>query len=70
MINHGKIRTIQTDIYNNFYLKIKDIEPTEDSWVKIIELGKYFAGKYRNDRIAEILIIAYEDIIEQEWSQE
>lgn len=69
MINHGKIRSIQTDIYNNFYLKIKDMEPTEDSWAKIIERGKFFAGKYRNDKIAEILIIAYEDIIEQEWSQ-
>lgn len=69
MINHEKIRTIQTDIYNNFYLKIKDMESTEDSWVKIIERGKYFTGKYRNDRIAEILIIAYEDIIEQEWNQ-
>lgn len=67
MVNHEKIRGIQADLYNNFYLKIKNMRQEEESWKTIINLGTKFADKYKNERVAEILVMAYEDIIEAEW---
>lgn len=69
MINHEKIRTIQTDIYNHFYLSIKDYPPGEASWKKILAMGSEFADKHQ-DRVAEILVLAYENILEHEWKEQ
>lgn len=57
MVNHKKIRDISSDIYNHFYLTIKDMDSKR--WNEIDRLTQEYDTKHDGDEFARDLIRAY-----------
>jgi len=65
MVDHQKIKAITNDIYNQFYLKIKDLDNTNENWELIVKLSDSFAEKYNYDPFCKDLIVAYAEEIDR-----
>lgn len=65
MVDHEKIKSITNDVYNRFYLAIKNLDLSYESWEKIISLSNEVAGKHNDDRLCKDLLLAYTDEFER-----
>jgi hypothetical protein len=57
MVDHEKIRAVSSDVYNHFYLTIKEMDGTR--WNEIDTLTKEYDAKHNGDEFARDLIRAY-----------
>jgi len=64
-INHEKIKLITNDVYNKFYRLIKDMDSSDESWKKILEIGREIVKQHNGDRLCKDLVLAYEDEFER-----
>jgi len=65
MIDHNKIRNITSDIYNNFYSRVKDLDNSDHSWQIRIDIGTEIMNKYNKDRFCVELVNVYLDEMER-----
>ena len=70
MKNHNKIKTIFNDVYNNFYLKIRDMDNTVEDWNKANNLCREIVKKNNNDDFCKILANDILNEIEKSFVEE
>jgi len=63
--NHERIKKITNDVYNGFYLKIKDMKNTDEDWQRSIDLGNEIAVGNSKDEFCKKLILLYLDEVEK-----
>lgn len=67
---HEKIRNITNDVYNKFYLSVKQATGSEEDWnTLIIGQAKEIADKYGGDRFCKDLLLAFENELERNWTE-
>jgi len=66
MNNHERIKKITNDVYNGFYLKVKDMENTDEDWQRLIDLSNELSEKNEKDEFCKKLIMLYESEIDKE----
>jgi hypothetical protein len=64
--NHERIKKITNDVYNGFYLKVKDMENTDEDWQRLIDLSNELSEKNEKDEFCKKLIMLYESEIDKE----
>ena len=66
-MNHRAIRKIIHDICDEFYMRIKDMDGSEEAWGKISEIAKEYREKYEESRFAKDLMNAVMGEMERNW---
>lgn len=70
MLDHLKIRDITNDVYNNFYLKVRHLDYSDESWKIRVDMGKELMKKYNNDRLCIDLVNGYLSVMQRDHEME
>ncbi|MCI5996122.1 MAG: hypothetical protein MRZ45_09315 [Blautia sp.] len=66
-MSHRTMRNIIHDICDVFYMRIKDLDGSEEAWGEISRIAEEYRIKYDNSRFAKDLMLAVTGELERTW---